>query len=64
MNKRVLRTIRVEDTSDTDVDTVLTVEAICQSFRDALTLIIAGTGPNRVHVSPATNLSGASGMTR
>lgn len=46
-------TIGVEDTRHTDIDTVLTVVAVGECLRYTLTLIVAGTGANRVHMPPA-----------
>ena len=47
------RTVRVEDTRDANVDTVLTVEAVGEGLCNALTFVVACTRANRVDVTPA-----------
>lgn len=51
--KQEERTICVEDASNTDIHTILAMEAICQSLSHTLALIVAGTRSNRVHMAPA-----------
>jgi hypothetical protein len=49
------RTVGVEDTCHTYVDTILVVETVCQSFGDAFPLIVACAWTDGVDVTPATN---------
>ena len=49
----MLHTVRVENTRNTDINTVLTVVAIGQGFSDTLSFVIACTVTNRVDMTPA-----------
>lgn len=55
----VERTVGVEDTRNTDVDAILTMETVCQCLRDTLTFIVARTRTDGVDVSPARTTLGA-----
>ena len=50
--KRVL-TIRVEDARNTDVDAILTMEAVGQRLCNSLAFIVACTWTDRVDMTPA-----------
>lgn len=52
------RTVGVEDTCNTDVDTVLAMEPVCQGLGDTLTFIVACTGTDGVNMPPARTSSG------
>lgn len=47
------RTESVEDTCDSDVNSVLPMEAVCESFGNTFAFVIAGAGANWVNVTPA-----------
>ena len=46
------RTVRVEDTRDTNVDTVLTVETVGEGLRNTLTFIVTCTRTDGVDMPP------------
>ena len=46
-------TVSVEDTCDPNINSILTVKAIRECLGNTLTLIIAGSGSDRIHMSPA-----------
>lgn len=46
-------TVRVENTRDTDIDTILTLEAVGEGLGHTLALVVASTGTDRVDVAPA-----------
>lgn len=50
------RTVSVEDTSNTNIDTILTLITVGQSLSDSFSFIIAGTITNRVDMTPAANI--------
>ena len=52
----MLHTVRVENTRNTDINTVLTVESIGQRFGNPFALIVACTRTDRVDVAPAGKL--------
>ena len=47
------RTVRVEDTCDTNIDTVLAVEAVGEGLCNALTFVVACTRTDGVDMPPA-----------
>ena len=57
---RTSGTVGVEDTSNADVNTVLTMESVSQSLRNTLSFVVASTRADWVHMSPANGLLGSS----
>ena len=56
--KSLRLTVGIENTSDADVNAILAMEAVRQSLGNALALVVAGTRPDRVDMSPAIARSG------
>lgn len=50
---RTARTVGVEDTSDTDVDAILTLIIVGQGLGDTFPLIITSTNTDGVDIAPA-----------